>query len=301
MTVELGHPDYAELQTIREAIERRLPGDESIESQFGTVVANAVDYVVDPVRTGRTRINELDNVEKTIIGLKVEHFLRDWLGLPSGIRDLDIDGHPVDVKNTVRSNWMIPPETANEARELGEDPGGICLLVKIDEDSNRCWLGLFRSRPHYLNRPNRDGKRSIAAEAMNNIMWLVEGRPYVQSRFAGLDMLRFRQIRAIRGGNNRVHAFFRENLGRPVHRTVVLALLHDQLDPMKRLRWNGGAKARLWENRTVLLSGAYFRTLAQRLHGVTLARDEFVSFELTDEAIAIAEQSNYLAEEGADS
>ena len=238
-------------------------------------------------------------LRKTIIGLKVEHFLRDWLGLPSGIRDLDIDGHPVDVKNTVRNNWMIPPETINEDRGPGQERGGICVLVKIDEDNNRCWLGLFRVRPQYLNLPNRDGKRSITASARVNIMWLVDGIPYVQSRFAGLDMLRFRQLRETRGGNNRVLAFFSENLRRPVHRTVILALLHDQLDPMKRLRWNGGAKRRLWQQSIVLLSGTYFRLLAQRLGCPRLARDEFVALQLEDEEMALAERNGYLTDQTA--
>ena len=67
------------------------------------------------------------------------------------------------------------------------------------------------------------------------------------------------------GGNNRVIAFFSENLGKVVHRSVVLSLLHDQLDPMKRLRWNSGAKGKLWDKEIVLLSGMYFRELADLL------------------------------------
>ena len=293
MQLDFSHPDYAELQPVRTEIERRLAGDEGIRTTFPAVVSSAVDYVIDSVRTGRTLIRELDNVEKTIIGLKVEHFVRDWLGVPPGIRDLDLSGHDVDVKNTVNDNWMIPPETYNEVRGDGAEPGGTCLLIRINEESNRCWLGLVRVRQSYLNAPNRDGKRSMAAAAMKNIMWLVEGEPYQEGHWQAFDMKRFRELRELRGGNKRAAAFFSENLSKPVHRSVVLALLHDQLDPMKRLRWNSGAKPRLWENNIALLSGKYFSAQAERLGFAGLRPDQFVAIKLDVEQRAFLEATGY--------
>lgn len=297
MPMTPAHPDFEELQPVRAEIESRLAGEEGIRSTFPAVVASAVDYVLDSVRTGRTYIHELDNVEKTIIGLKVEHFIRDWIGVPPGIRDLDVGGHDVDVKNTVNNNWMIPPETIREDRGSGVEPGGTCLLIRIDEASNRCWLGLIRIRSAYLNRPNRDGKCGVAAAAMANILWLVEGEPYQEGHWLGFDMKRFRELRELHGGNNRVVAFFSENLQKPVHRSVALALLHDQLDPMKRLRWNGGAKARLWSEGLVLLSGTYFRELASRLGFPALRRDQFISLRVEGPEKQIVEASGYLSDE----
>lgn len=293
MTLDLSHPDYAELQLVRAEIEKRLAGDEGIRATFPAVVSNAVDYVIDAVRTGRTRIDELDNVEKTIIGLKVEHFVRDWLGVPPGIRDLDIGGHDVDVKNTVNDNWMIPPETYMEVRGGGIEPGGTCLLIRINESSNRCWLGLVRVRMSYLNASNRDGKRSISSAGKQNIMWLVEGEPYQEGHWQAFDMKRFRELRDLRGGSKRAAAFFSENLGKPVHRSVVLALLHDQLDPMKRLRWNSGAKPSLWEKKIALLSGKYFSVQAERLGIAGLRPDQFVAIEFDDEKRVYLEATGY--------
>lgn len=295
MPPDVTHPDYAELQPVRAEIEKRLEGDEGIRATFPAVVSSAVDYVIDSVRTGRTRIHELDNVEKTIIGLKVEHFVRDWLGVPPGIRDLDIGGHDVDVKNTVNDNWMIPPETYNEVRGEGIEPGGTCLLIRINEASNRCWLGLVRVRMSYLNAPNRDGKRSISSASMQNIMWLVEGEPYQAGHWQQFDMKRFRELRDLRGGSKRAAAFFSENLGKPVHRSVVLALLHDQLDPMKRLRWNSGAKQILWASNIALLSGKYFGVQAGHLGIAGLKRDQFVAVQLDDAQRAYLEASGYTA------
>lgn len=293
MTLDYSHPDYAELQPVRAEIEKRLAGDGGIRATFPAVVSSAVDYVIDSVRTGRTSISELDNVEKTIIGLKVEHFVRDWLGVPPGIRDLDLGGHDVDVKNTVNDNWMIPPETYTEQRGAGVEPGGTCLLIRINEASNRCWLGLVRVRMYYLNAPNRDGKRGISSGAMKNIMWLVEGEPYQEGHWRAFDMKRFRELRDLRGGNKRAAAFFSENLNKPVHRSVVLALLHDQLDPMKRLRWNSGSKPRLWDQNIALLSGKYFGVQAERLGISDLKPDQFVAIRFDEEQRAYLEATGY--------
>ena len=90
-----------------------------------------------------------------------------------------------------------------------------------------------------------------------NILWLVEGALYPKSSWDGIDMARFRDLRRIRGGTKRAAAFFRENLGRPVHRLLIQALLHDQRDYMKRVRGNGGARDLLKTEGILLLSGTY--------------------------------------------
>lgn len=283
---------------MRDAIDKRI-GAIKLGPKFPDIVSNAVDYVLDAVRTGRTRISELDSVEKTFIGLKVEHFVRDWLDVPTGIRDLNIDGYDVDVKNTIGDNWMIPPETYQEHRGDGIEKGGTCLLIRMREDDElgQCWLGLIRIRDKYLNKPNRDGKRSISASGKLNIMWLVEGDAFQAGYWQSINMQRFRELRGMYGGNNRVIAFFSENLGKVVHRSVVLSLLHDQLDPMKRLRWNSGAKGKLWDKEIVLLSGMYFRELADLLGSSNLARDQFVAFAVDYSGRRKAEQYNYLADD----
>ena len=288
------HPDYADLKPVRDAIIARLTGDQPLEAEFPVVVASAVDYVLDPIRTGRTSIGELDNVEKTVIGLKVEHFIRDWLDVPAGIRDLKIGDHDVDVKNTIGGTWMIPQETYAEVRGDGSEPGGTCLVIQIDEAKNRCSLGLLRVRDSYLNAPNRDKKRGVSSAGRANVMWVAHDIPYQEGHWQGFDMARFRQLRAMKGGNNRVVAFFGENLGRPIDRSVVMALLHDQLDAMKRLRWNGGAKGRLWEDRIVLLSGEYFSRLARALGHAGLERRTYLALQTRPDQQEIVRQHGYL-------
>jgi Restriction endonuclease NaeI len=228
VTVE--HPDFAELNRIRDGILRRLDTGKSLGELLPGLIKDAVDFVLDPVRTGRTQMAELDRVEKTFIGLKIEHFLRDLLDVPRGIkRDMQIDGIDVDIKNTVSSNWMIPPETYTASEP--------CLLIATAKFDGRCWLGLMVAREAYLNPgSNRDRKRSVSESGKCNILWLVEGVPYPPSSWDGIDMARFRDLRRVHPGKQRAAMFFRENLNRKVHRPIVKALLHDQEDYMKRLR-----------------------------------------------------------------
>ncbi len=101
--MEGSHPDFALLDRIRTALTVNCGGLDGLRAQLPGLIANAVDHVLDPVRTARTELADLDNVEKTFVGLKIEHYLRDFLDFPKGLRDLDVDGIDVDVKNTVRS------------------------------------------------------------------------------------------------------------------------------------------------------------------------------------------------------
>ncbi|MEZ4409493.1 MAG: NaeI family type II restriction endonuclease [Polyangiales bacterium] len=246
-----------------------MGGAEELQRGLPLLIRDAIDFVIDPVRTARTRVQELDNVEKTFIGLKIEHYFRDLLDVPKGLRDLVIEGLDVDVKNTVGSTWMIPPETYRNA-----DP---CLLIATAEEDGRCWLGLLLAREEYLNSPNRDQKRAVSSAGFEHILWIVDGERFPVSRWDGLDMERFRELRKIRGGTRRAATFFRENLGRPVHREIVRALLFDQDDYMKRLRGNGGARDLLRREGIVLLSGAYDAARLRALGLPVIGRDEVVA------------------------
>jgi hypothetical protein len=187
--------------------------------------------------------------------VKIEHFLRDWLGAPKWLqRDLSIDGVEVDIKNTIGSTWMIPPETFR-----AEEP---CLLIATAKFDGRCWLGLVLARDAYLNSAegNRDKKRTISEAGRKNIMWLVEDQEYPPSRWEGINMERFRELRKMQGGKLRAVQFFKENVGSIIHRSIVQALLHDQRDYMRRLRGDKkqvGARELLSEERIALLCGAW--------------------------------------------
>ena len=78
--------------------------------------------------------------------------------------------------------------------------------------------------------------------------------------------------------------FLRENLGKKIHRSVVQALLYDQLDYMKRIRGNGGARDILGPEGIAVLTGTYDADLARQLgHGVLLG-DEVLAVRPQNEA-----------------
>ena len=111
-------------------------------------------------------------------------------------------------------------------------------------------------------------------------MWLVDGALLPPGHWKAIDMARFRELRKIKGGKKRAAQFFRENLGKKIHRTVVESLLHDQRDFMKRVRGNGGARDDLVKEGIIVLSGIYDFKQAKRLR-IILARDEFVAVRVS--------------------
>ena len=269
------HPDFPVLSMLRDEIASRAGGVAALEAKFPELVRNSVDFVLDPVRTARTKVIELDNVEKTFIGLKLEHFVRDMLDVPKGRRDLVIGGMDVDIKNTVRDNWSIPLETYRSSEP--------CLLMAINDKRFTCSLGLIIAKESYLHRGkgNRDTKKGVSTAGRVNILWLVYDAPFPASRFHDLDMLRFRELRKQLRGNQRVAQFWRDNLGRVVHRDVMQALLFDQDDYMKRLRANGGAPDILKREGIAILIGTYLepRRLAEDLGFPSLRTDEILGIK----------------------
>lgn len=265
------HPDYTLLSKLRDAIFKCVGGQDRLYVALPDILQDAIDFVIDPVRTARNSLAELDNVEKTFIGLKVEHFLRDFLNVPKGLRDLHLDGTDVDIKNTVSSTWMIPPETYRN-----EEP---CLLIAIADGEKRFWLGLVVARDIYLGAKdgNRDSKRSLTNKGKESILWLVDGKNLPPSRWNDVNMERFRELRRLRGGTKRASMFFEENLGKPIHRTIIQTLLYDQRDYMKRLRENGGARDHLKKAGISLLSGTYDMPKLRKLGFESISREEFVA------------------------
>ena len=281
-----GHPDFGELARIRDGIFAIAGGEAAGLRAFPQAVRDAIDFVLDPIRTGRTALRDLDNVEKTFVGLKIEHYVRDFLGAPKGIRDLVIGGQDVDIKNTLDNSWMIPPETYRDE--------GPCLVINSKEDESRCWMGVMLARAEYLNAPNRDGKRGVRSQAVQHVLWLADGVGYPPSVWRAFDMAEFRALREVQPGAKRAAEFFRLNLEKPVPREVVEALLFDQDDPMKRLRKNQGARGLLGPEGIELLSDTYGNGLLVQLGRPKLPPRTFMAI-----APRTAEERDKIAEFGA--
>jgi hypothetical protein len=283
-SVELGHNDFDILSPIAADIRTRAP---DLMTELPEQMLAALESVLEPVQTGRTRLADLDNVEKTFVGLKVEHLIRDMLDAPKGVRDLVLAGQNVDIKNTVGKSWswMIPPETYRDSEP--------CLLLALDEDRWQAWMGLIVARPEYLGKPNRDKKRRILTEAYENILWLVQGASLPRNHWEGINIARFRELRRIKGGNVRAAIFFRENLRRPTHRSVLEALLYDQADFMKRVRGNGGIRDVLRLERIAIVSGTFSNSLLKMMGLPCIGKDEHIAID-----VRTLEEERMLCESG---
>lgn len=133
------------------------------------IMAKAIGESLSHVMDGESSFSNLEACEKAMLGVKIEKKFLHAAGLPSRRThkhlklDTVIDGVPLDIKTTIASNWMIPPEVFHHH----------CLLVKTDIPKRVFSAGLFHAMPKYLNtRPNRDRKVTLNALGRRSIDWL---------------------------------------------------------------------------------------------------------------------------------
>lgn len=275
-TVGQGHPDHVTIQHVAAAILQRAGGADRLRAEFPGLIRRAIDEVIDTPRTKRLKLAQLEKTEKTYIGTKIEILLRDFLGLPKGLLDLNIDGMDVDIKNTVTGNWMIPDEALNKP----------CILVASDDVRARCYFGIIIARPQYLTAgANKDNKRSVSAAGMAHIHWLLHDCPYPPNFWENVPVNIAQHIMLGRSGNERLIRLFTELPDRVIHRDIVHGVAR-QKDYMKRLRRNGGARDTLAANGIAILSGAYDSVVIHRLGLPFVAADEVISHKAASAAEA---------------
>lgn len=142
---------------------------EDFVRRAGAVVADAIDFVLD----GRRELNDLEGCEKTFIGTKVEKQFVHEFSLPPKSKDqpldtvITVDGTAIDldIKFTLGSTWMIPPEAV----------GKWCLLIKADGVRRTFSIGVLRMDDANLTKGgNRDCKRSVSAAGKKAIAWIAQ-------------------------------------------------------------------------------------------------------------------------------
>jgi hypothetical protein len=267
-----GDPDSLLIKQLEKAILRNAKGIERFKKEIPFILRKAIDEVIDSARTNRFTLDEIEKTEKTYLGTKVEILLRNWLGFPRGeILDLTIDGIETDIKNTMRSTWMIPSEAM----------GHPCILVKTDEHSARFSIGIIVIRDEVLSTgKNKDGKSSISSAGKDNIHWIIQDGLYPENFWQNLKYEIRSKIVSQSSGTARVDALFRYVQKRPISRGIVLGIAQ-QKDAMKRLRKNGGARDSLAHDGIALLSGNYDSELISKLKLPKCGNDEFISFTPT--------------------
>ena len=242
--------------------------------RFGRALRRTIDMLLDGQHTGRYRWDQLHKTEKTHAGTLVEINLQREFGFGDGDRlDYRICGCDVDCKfSQALGGWMIPPEAA----------GGLCLLAWASDDHGTWSAGLIRVTPGCLrDTANRDRKRVLSPAGKAAVRWLFTGAALPENVLLRLRTWDVAAIMSGTSGQQRVNELFRRAQGRPVSRTAVLTVVTRPGDPMKRVRYNGGARDQLRPEGIVIFGGyASHRAGAQAL-GLPAAGDgEFVSARL---------------------
>lgn len=219
-------------------LDRRL---DTVESAFLSIldvkqrildgIARAVDEVVDPVRSARWQISDLDQPEKTVIGIRVENILRMELELERAEKlDMVVAGENVDVKFTIYSNWQIPPEAVGE----------ICLVTRFRESDHSACAGLIRASADVLNPGNnRDKKRGLNQLGRERIRWLIKDAVADRSIIGFMATLNPDIRKAITdpkaSAQTRLNRMFATLQGQPIPETFVEAVAQHK-DWTRRLR-----------------------------------------------------------------
>ncbi|MFK4270414.1 NaeI family type II restriction endonuclease [Streptomyces milbemycinicus] len=162
---ELGaHPllspeDDEEFQTVLNSLQE-LP----VLDNYTQAIQAATEHVLDGPKTGRFDLNspDVDSGERRAVGAKLEYeLLRVFHWKKEKPLDIKVSGTPVDIKATVGDNWSIPKEAHCQ----------LCLCTKIDPKLNRHKTWLVRTHRSWLygGKGNNDGKRGLAADALDNL------------------------------------------------------------------------------------------------------------------------------------
>jgi hypothetical protein len=271
--VARGHPDFEVLSEIEKAIDQASGGRQKLQAFYPEMLRDEIDKLIDTRNTDRRSYAQLEKVEKTYIGTRVEIRLRKFWEFPKGRLDLRVGHTDVDVKHTMGRGWMIPNEAI----------GSPCVLSAADEKASLCFMGLVVARREYLTKSvNQDQKAQIAFDAWGNIKWLIFESPYPANFWRTLPLATVDEIFAGKTGNRRVCSLFRHVRDTPVPRKVVFDVAQ-QLDALKRLRLNGGARDKLRLENILLLSGNFDGALISSLGLPHCQKGEFISHNVAND------------------
>lgn len=226
-------------------------------ARWAGVLRHTYDMIYNGQETGRYKWEDLMKTEKTHFGTLFEINAQREFGFEGGdSTDYRIAGHQVDAKwSQINGGWMLPPEVFDQL-----------ALVATANDADGVWsLGLVRAE--VANRregSNRDKKSQLNVVGRAAIRWLWRDEPLPPNVLLTLDSETVDQIFDHRSGAERTNRLFRAAQGMIVHRSAV-ATVSMQLDPQKRVRYNGGSRDALRAEGIVILSGKYHSDVARAL------------------------------------
>ncbi|WP_419552666.1 NaeI family type II restriction endonuclease [Candidatus Poriferisodalis sp.] len=239
-------------------------------SRTARVLRETLDQLYDGARTGRYRWDQLYKTEKTHCGTLVEINMQREFGYADGEElDFSIAGLEVDCKYSQRiGGWMIPLEAHDE----------ICMVLWASDDESAWKMGVVRALPGLLSDGrNRDSKTTLNAAGREAICWIFRHGQLAENTLLHLAEDIVSQIMSSDSGAERVRRLFQLVQRRPIRREVV-ATVAQQVDYMKRVRDNGGARGTL-KPEGIIIPGHYstHQDIAEALNVPVPGTSEFVS------------------------
>ena len=214
------------------------------------VLRDTLDQLYDGMRTGRYRWDELHKTEKTHCGTLVEINMQREFGFADGDKlDFHIAGVDVDCKYSQQDGrWMIPLEAR----------GGICMVLWANDSESRWKMGVVRAKDELLSGgKNRDSKTTLNPDGRDAVCWIFASGRLAENTLLHLPEDVADQIMAGRSGAERIRRLCRL-VQRCIIRREIVATVAQQVDYMKRLRGNGGARSDLQPEGIIIL-GQYER------------------------------------------
>lgn len=256
------------------AVAKQLRGLDPDGQISAGVMRQTFDQLYDGARTGRFRWDQLYKTEKTHFGTLIEINLQRAFAFADGTKlDYLIAGSEVDAKfSQTKWAWMLPPEAVDE----------LCLVMTANDEKGTFSMGLVRAVLEHLNQGrNRDAKRTLSMRGRQAVVWLYQDHPMPPNTLLHLPTDDVSEIFGHRSGQKRVNELFRRAMGQVVTRTAVETVAQ-QLDPMKRIRGNGGARTILASEGIAIFSGDYHwqRETAAAFGLPRIREGEFISARL---------------------
>lgn len=263
------------VQAIIKQIFAAAGGESNFKKELPFIFRQAADELIDAPRTRRLRVADLDPNEKAIFGIKVEAALRYLLDFPRGKLDFQIGDDPVDVKFSIKTSWMIPPEAI----------GHVCILISATEEKGCFSFGVAEAVIENLNPGrNRDGKTSFSAAGKKTIQWILKDEPYPKNVWETVPPEAAQSIFEPKSGTQRIVKLFEILPNKPIHRSTIHAVAR-QHDYMKRIRANQGARDHLHPRGIVVLNGSQDGPLLRALD-INLGHDFVMAYKPRNRAEA---------------
>lgn len=265
--VLLSPADDPQLKTVLAELEK-----ESLSTGFTTAIRASIDYVLDGARTGRFDLlsDQVHPGERASVGAKLEYEAQRVFGWPKAKPlDIKIATVPVDLKSTVGANWSIPTEAHCQLC--------ICTKIELRRNRHRSWLVRTHTSWLYRGKGNKDGKRGLAADALDN--WsapLYEWSALPVNPLSYLTEQQAEEVLAAKPGQQvRLLALFGYLPGTVIPRSVIETVCAGKSDPLRRVR---NIKDKALQRGLVLLCGTWLEDRARaKLHGYDLGMGDWLA------------------------